>query len=236
MKGAYSMNIVKSFKNLSCFERRLLGGSISVIIISFVASGSQDYMSLIASLIGATGLIFVAKGDVLGQIITMIFSLFYAYISYQCRYYGEMITYLGMTAPIALMAVITWLRNPYSDNEVKVRKIGRAGFALLALAAVVVTVAFYFILKYFNTANLIWSTVSITTSFMAASLTMLRSKYYALWYALNDIVLIILWIMAGGSDFKYLSMIICFCIFLINDIYGYIQWCTMEKRQNEDYC
>ena len=57
-----------------------------------------------------------------------------------------------------------------------------------------------YITKKLNTPNLIFSTISVVTSFFAASLTMLRSSYYALGYASNDIVLIILWILASIKD------------------------------------
>ncbi len=42
----------------------------------------------------------------------IIFSLLYGIISYTFSYYGEMITYLGMTMPMAVFALISWLRNP----------------------------------------------------------------------------------------------------------------------------
>ena len=99
------------------------------------------------------------------------------------------------------------------------------------LLTAVVTALFYFILEYFNTANLFFSTVSVTTSFAAVYLTFRRSPYFALIYALNDIVLIILWVYASLSDITYLSVVICFLMFLINDIYGFVSWLKMEKKQ-----
>ena len=60
-------------------------------------------------------------------------------------------------------------------------------FVMFLLAAIV-TVVFYFILKAFNTNNIIPSTISVTTSFVAAYLTYRRSPYFAIAYALNDIV------------------------------------------------
>ena len=93
---------------------------------------------------------------------------------------------------------------------------------------------FYFILEYFNTPNLIFGTLSVFTSFMAASLTMLRSEYYGLWYGMNDIVLIVLWTLASVKDISYLPMVACFSIFLINDAYGFINWQRIKKRQKSN--
>ena len=94
-------------------------------------------------------------------------------------------------------------------------------------------VIFYFILKYFNTANLVLSTFSVLTSFFAASLTFLRSPYYALGYAANDVVLIILWVLASVENPGYIPMVMCFVVFFVNDVYGYISWKRMAEMQKK---
>lgn len=225
------MNPIRSIKNLSAFEKGLWAVSVFVVTVSFLLLKNHNWMTMIASLIGVTALIFVAKGDVIGQVLTIIFGIVYAVISYRFRYFGEMITYLGMTAPIAFLSTITWLKNPYSQNEVKVNTLKKTSWFLLLLLTGIVTFLFYFILKAFGTANLVFSTISIATSFSASSLTMLRSPYYALAYAGNDIVLIILWGMASREHLSYLPMVLCFTMFLINDLYGYRNWAIMQKRQ-----
>ena len=103
----------------------------------------------------------------------------------------------------------------------------------MILLTAAVTSAFYFILEYFNTANIIPSTLSVTTSFIAVYLTFRRSEYYAVAYAANDIILIILWILAAKTDISYVSVIVCFAMFLVNDLYGFISWKRMHKRQRE---
>jgi nicotinamide mononucleotide transporter PnuC len=190
-------------------------------------------MTLAASLIGTTSLIFNAKGNPIGQALMILFSLFYGVISYSFSYYGEMITYLGMTGPMALFALISWLRNPYNGNhaEVAVNRLENQELALMYVLTAVVTVGFYFILDHFGTANMIPSTLSVTTSFIAVYLTFRRSPYFALAYAANDVVLIVMWTMAAAEDMRYLSVVICFLMFLVNDLYGFASWKRMEKRQ-----
>lgn len=208
--------------------------SAVTITISFLLFDRTNYLTLIASLIGVTSLIFNAKGNPFGQLLMVIFSVLYGIISYSFSYYGEMITYMGMTGPMAFFALVSWLRNPYKGkkSQVKVNSINRKEAWFTVLLTAVVTVVFYFILKYFETANLFFSTVSVTTSFAAVYLTFRRSPYFALIYALNDIVLIILWVYASLSDITYLSVVICFLMFLVNDIYGFVSWLKMEKKQN----
>ena len=112
------------FRDLSRFEWTLWLTSVAVITLSFILSGGGDWLSMTASLIGVTALIFVAKGYVLGQVLTVVFAVLYGVVSYFFRYYGEMITYLGMTAPSAVATAIAWMRHPYQDSrEVEVCRV-----------------------------------------------------------------------------------------------------------------
>ena len=128
--------------------------SAGLIFLAFILFDRENYLTVTASLIGVTSLIFNAKGNPLGQLLMVVFSLLYGVISYSFAYYGEMITYLGMTMPMAVA------------------------------------------------------------------------------YAANDIVLIVLWSLASVEEIRYLSVVVCFATFFANDIYGFVSWRRMEKRQN----
>lgn len=229
------MNIKTIIKSFSKFEIILWTTSVFAICIAFFGVKSSNYLTLVASLIGATALIFLSKGNVIGQILTVIFSIIYGIISYTYSYFGEMITYLGMTLPIALVSVFVWLKNMSNKNfEVKVNQLSIKEYVFMLFISIAVTIAFYFILKALNTTNLIISTVSIFTSFTASYLSLRRSEYYAIAYALNDIVLIILWILATLADINYICMVICFIVFLVNDMYGFINWTKIRQRQKKE--
>ena len=234
--GCFFLGVIKLKNYFSKLEIFLWFFSVILIVSSFFLFDRENYLTLSASLIGVTSLIFNAKGNPFGQFLMVIFSLFYGIISYSFNYYGEMITYLGMTMPMAVFALVSWLRNPYKENkaEVKVNSISNREMVMMWCLTAVITVFFYFILDYFNTANIVPSTLSVTTSFVAVYLTFRRSPLFALAYALNDIVLIVLWIMASTYDTRYISVVVCFAAFLVNDIYGYISWQKMKIRQSED--
>lgn len=231
--GGFMSKIKSLIEYFSKGELILWCSSITFIIISFCIFDRESYLTLIASLIGATSLIFSAKGNPLGQFLMIIFSSFYGVISWGFAYYGEMITYLGMTAPMAAFALVAWLKNPYNQNksEVKVNRLKSKEIIFMLALTGVITFIFYFILMAFNTSNLISSTFSVTTSFIAVYLTFRRSAYFALAYAANDVILICLWIMATIEDISYLSVVICFVMFLANDVYRFYSWLKMGKRQ-----
>ena len=224
----------KILSYFTLFEISLYVVTIVSIIISFFAFHNNQYLYLIGSLIGATSLTFLAKGNPFGQVLTIVFSLFYGIVSYSFKYYGEMITYLVMTLPIAVCALFSWIKHPSQESktQVKIKELNAINYILIIIVSIVVTIVFYFILKALQTSNLLWSTLSVFTSFLAVSLSLFRSRFYALAYALNDIVLIILWILASKIDQQYIPMIICFIAFLINDLYGFINWTKMLKKQN----
>lgn len=227
------MKLKNPFRDLTKFELALWLCSVVVVFLSFCLSPDGSVVSLLASLVGVTALIFVAKGYVFGQVLCIFFAILYGIVSFWQQYYGEMITYLGMSAPAALAAVIAWIRNPSGNGStVKVRKaMGGKEWLLTCALTVGVTVGFYFLLEALHTANLGFSTLSVATSFLASALTFLRSPYYALAYAANDLVLIVLWVLATMRDISYLPMIFCFVMFLANDLYGFYNWQKMKRLQ-----
>lgn len=216
------------------FEICLLLTSLILICLSHFLF-SRDYLTLISSIIGVVSLILNAKGIAFGQILMVLFSCLYGIISYTNNYYGEMITYLCMTMPMALFSFISWVKHPYKDyNMVKVNNLSKKNVTAIFFSTIIITAVFYYILEYFHTTNLIVSTISVATSFLAVSLTFLRSPYYALGYACNDIVLIILWCDASLTNSSYISVVICFIVFSINDIYGYFSWKKLKKIQQDN--
>ncbi len=145
---------MKTFNKLTNYfsktELTLWSASALLILISFFIFDRTNYLSLAASLTGVSSLIFCAKGNPFGQLLMVIFSIMYGIISYTFRYYGEMITYLGMTAPMAVFSLISWLLNPYDGNksEVQVNRLKSGEIVFMLFLTAAVTVLFYRGLPY----------------------------------------------------------------------------------------
>lgn len=215
-------------------ELALWAGSVAAVLAAFLMFDRSSWITLAASLIGVTSLIFAAKGHPAAQAMAIVFALLYGWISWGFAYYGEMITYLGMSMPMAVFSLISWIRHPSDKkDEVKVNHLKAPEYVFMAVLTIAVTVGFYFILKHFNTANLIPSTISVTTSFAAVYFVFRRSQLYAVAYAANDVVLVVLWVMAAAEDVRYISVVVCFLAFLVNDIYGFINWRKMARAQEK---
>ncbi|MCQ2417710.1 MAG: nicotinamide riboside transporter PnuC [Oscillospiraceae bacterium] len=219
------------FKSLTAKEWCLWMGSLGIVLASNLLSGETNFLALTAAAIGITSLIFAAKGNAWSPILMIVFSILYGMLSFRSHYWGEMITYLGMTLPMAVWSACTWLRNPAENGkEVAIQKLNSRHWIALVLSGFAVTCIFYAVLKGFHTPQLFFSTVSITTSFLAAALTMLRSSYFALAYASNDIILIVLWTIAALQNPVYIPVVVNFVIFFFNDMYGFLCWRKRERK------
>ena len=222
----------KIFGNFTVTDYVLWGFSVAAIILSAVLFGNSDALTLVATLFGVTSLIFYAKGNIVGPVLMFVFCVIYGIISYSYAYYGELITYMFMSLPMAVFTIVSWLKHPSKEDksQVEINAVSLKETVLSFVAALVVTAVFYFILSALHTTNIVFSTISVATSFIAVYFSCRRSPYYALGYAANDIVLIILWALASRDDKKYISVVVCFVVFLINDLYGFFSWQRRKKH------
>jgi nicotinamide mononucleotide transporter PnuC len=226
------MKLFKFFSTLTKFEWGLWLFSLVGVLICSLLSPDFHLLGTLASLLGVTSLIFIAKGAWQGQILMVIFATLYGIVSFEQRYYGEMITYLCMTLPMAVVCLVSWFQHPYRETaEVQITSVRKKHLLVLIPLCGALSVGLYFLLGAMGTQNLLISTISVSTSFFAASLTFLRTPYFALAYAGNDVVLITLWLLVAVREPAYFSMVICFAVFLVNDLYSFFNWMKMRKRQ-----
>ncbi len=99
------------FSTLTKKEWLLWLCSLFIVLVSNILAANFDPLTLIAALVGVTSLVFAAKGNVWAQVLMIVFSILYGIISFRFRYWGEMITYLGMTMPMAVQPTKTGRRQ-----------------------------------------------------------------------------------------------------------------------------
>ena len=221
------------YKDWNLFEILLLSVSLVLISVCFIFTPDKNWFSLISSLLGVTTVVFTAKGKVAAPFLSLIYSVFYIIISITQQYYGEAIIYGVFMAPLQFITIFNWLKNKNNETSaVKVNKVTVKEYLILTGITLLATVGFYFLLKWLNTAQLVVSTISLITSALATYLLLRRCSNYALFYIVNDIILIVLWgIAMASTGLSILPMIISFSVFLINDVYGFIKWKSREKQE-----
>ena len=174
-KIVFSM-LSNPLKTLTKKEWLLWLASLAAVIISNFATNDLDLLTLISALLGVTSLIFAAKGSVWAQFLMIVFCILYGIISFRFHYWGEMITYLGMTLPMAAWSAITWLQNPSeeNENEVAIQTLNKKHIIGLIISTIIVTSIFYYILMWLDTPNIIFSTLSCCSITYYAAFFILR--------------------------------------------------------------
>lgn len=225
----------KIFKNWNWFEIIFLVVSLLTITTCFIFAKDKNILSFIASLLGIVSVIMVAKGLVVAPFFCIVSNILYAVLSLTQRFYGESIIYFCLMIPINIGTIITWLKHKNSKNSdvVQVNKLKKVEYLAVLGVALVSTVAFYFLLKAINTNELIVSTLSLIFSLVAAYLSFRRCKFYALAFLIDDVIQIVMWGLAiNASGIAFLPTLICFALYLINDIYALFHWIHEEKNQS----
>lgn len=221
----------KILKFFTPLEYILIIISVATPIIFYVVFKGDSYLNLACSLLGVISLFFISKANLIGTFISLAFGIFYGIVSLGFKYYGEAIITLALYIPFSIFSIVTWFKNrKEKSTEVKISHATKIDFIKAPIIAIAISTGFYFILKALDTTNLIVSTLSILTSCVAGYFQIKRTKYYALFYTFNDIILIILWTYATIENISYICVLSCFVCFLINDIYGFINWTRLEKK------
>ena len=228
-----NMEKVKNvFKNWSVFELFLLICSpIAVLTAGIVFDG--DWLTVVTSIVGIFCALFLAKGLAFGQFLGVAIAILYSIVSFKNGFYGEVLIYTFISLPMYIWGVIAWLRhkNPKTQT-VEINIIKLQEWIIVGICAVVIFIGFYFMLKAFNTKELIVSTLSVVDNIFAHYLLIRRSKYGFVSYIVNDLILIILWgIPIIQGSFMLIAMLINPIVNLINDTYGFVNWTKTQKKQ-----
>lgn len=215
----------KYLNSWSNFEIFLLLSSIYfIIILGFVVK--SNLLAISVAFLGVFSSLNRAKGKVLSQTTGIILSILYSIIAFQNKYYGEVIIYLFIMLPIYISSVYTWLKYKNNKtNEVLQNNISKKTTLLLFIINFCLFFLLYFILKIFNTNQLLLSTFSMLVKLNAAYLALKRNKYSFIFYTISAIMLLMLWgIPIFNGQYELLPMLFDSILLIINNIYGFVKW------------
>ena len=173
--------------------------------------------------------LLLAKGKNLGQVFGIVITILYSIVSFNNKFYGEVIIYLFMMFPMYIIGIVSWFRHKNKETDsVEVNKISKKEWIIVAIVFVAIFVGIYYLLKVFNTNELVVSTISVLASLFAIYLQIRRSRFSFSFYMINDIILMVLW---GSGNLILLPMVCNPIINFINDSYGFYNWKKLEKEQ-----
>ena len=219
------------FKGWTIFEKIfLILGTIAAFVLTFLFKGTCVDLSY--TLLYFWTALLLAKGKYSCYIIGIISTFFYAFVSYSNSYYGEVIIAMCCTLPLMIVGLVNWLKHQDNTNTVVIKEISKKELILVLLSQAVMFIGYYYLLKIFNTNNLLVSTFSIVASIIATYLTARRSEYGFLGFIINDIILITLWsIPVVSGNHNLIPVLLCPVLLLINDIYGVYNWKEIKNKQ-----
>ena len=224
----------KIFKDWTRFEQILLLGSLITIITAGIFCKS-NILTIVCSVTGIFVALTQAKGKVISQFIGLILVVLYSILSYQNKYYGEVLIYIFIMFPLFISGIISWIKNIDKEtNTVIENKLNKKEWIILILISVILFIGLYNLLKYFNTSQLFVSTLSMVMSLFATYLVVRRSKYGFLFYICNDIILFILWgIPVISGNVLLMPMLFNPIINFVNDCYAWKSWNERESDFDE---
>lgn len=218
-------------KDWTKFEKTFLViGTIAALVLTYVFKGT--WIDLGYALLYFWTALLLAKGKFSCYIIGIISTFFYAFVSYSNSYYGEVIIAMGCTLPLMIVGLINWLKHQDNTNTVIIKEITKKELILVLLSQIVMFFGYYYLLKAFNTSNLLVSTFSVMASIIATYLTARRCEHGFIGFIINDIILIVLWgIPVVNGELNIIPVLICPVLLLINDIYGVYNWKRIKDNQ-----
>lgn len=222
-------------RDWTLFEKLWLLIFTAVNVYLFFA-WSDSLIGLISSITGMLCVVLVAKGKIANYYFGIIQTSTYAYISYGYGLYGEAMLNGLFYLPVQFIGIYLWNKHRTEQGvqgeDVKVKRLSKAGWVYTISIAVILIIGYGFFLKYLGGSN-IWTDSATNVLSVMAQILMLKrfAEQWLLWISVN-ILSIYLWISAlvsqGGNDF---SMLVMWTAFLVNSIYGYINWRKLYSKQ-----
>lgn len=233
--GKFKVALNSFFSSIKWWEYLYMVLFYATIITCGVVFKSTALV-IVSAIVCCTAIFFIAKGKVLGNILGIFQCILYSIVSYFNHFYGEIILCMGITLPIYIASIVTWIRNISKDE--KVVKVNRMlkwqEWASMIAVVTVLSVGVYYLLQFLNTQNLIVSTINVSVSMIAGYLLIRRSEFSFIFFILNNIISIVLWstVLAGGA-IESVPTFVLFLIYLLLNIMGFINWLRFKNLQNK---
>jgi len=222
---------MKLLKWWTKFEIALLFGSIIVIGIVGIVFKS-DLLTVSCSLILALTALLIAKGNKLCRLFWILADTLYSILSFNNQFYGEVLVHVIFLV-MDILWIISWINHKNDEtNFVKINYLKRKELIVIFSSILFIFVWMYYLLAFFNTNELIISTISVVLTLYAMYFLVRRSKYSLVFYIFCDISLILLWgLYVFRGNLELIPIFINSVILFLNDAYGFYNWKKNEKLQ-----
>jgi len=210
-------------------------GLLYVVFITLGIYAGSSIVVISSSIFGISACFFWAKGSVYGNFCSLLQSIFYIYICFTNKFYGQMTVSLVFTVPMDIAAIYTWGKNRH-QNVVKItRSINWKEWLLSVSIVGLITFGLYFLLEVFNTNNLILNTCIIGVSTLSGYFLMRRSEFNFIFALAKNVISFCTWVpLVLAGNMGYLPTILNYVVYFTINTIGFFNWVKMKKTQNND--
>ena len=221
------------FKEWTWFERIWLL-LFSIVNVFLYLKWDSGLIGLISAMSGMLCVVLVAKGKISNFVFGIVNTATYAYISYGYGLYGESMLNALFYLPTQFIGLWMWQRhrsvNKVRDEDIEIKRLSVKGWAVVIASVVVGAYAYMHVLMALDAQQVRIDSVAVVMSVVAQILLTLRyAEQWVLWILVN-LLSIVLWVVtlsqSGGSDY---TMPVMWTAFLINSIYGWINWLKLQQ-------
>lgn len=220
----------KMFNYFNGFEWFLI---LSMIFANLITGGLSEPIGAICSITGVICVVLVAKGKISNYFFGFVNVALYIFIAYQARLYGEVMLNAIYYLPIQFIGYFTWKRKMSAETgTVKAKTMTKKQlFLTIILSAVGIFAYAQLLIVLGGNTPYLDSTSTVLSVIAQLLMLMMFAEQWLLWIIVN-IVSVAMWMFpALKGDQAAISMVIMWSAYLINAIYGYINWIKMAKKE-----
>lgn len=211
--------------------------SFTVIILTLSILWKDTWYGTVASLTGIWCVVLTAKGKISNYYFGIVNVILYAVVAYQSKFYGEVMLNILYFLPMTVWSIFLWKKHKVSEDrpdDVKVITLKWKERILWFIGSVLAVLGYTYLL-YVLKGNLPWVD-SITTIASIVAMIILARRAIEQWilWIFVDILTVIMWVIAIKQGAGDITILIMWIAYLINAIYGYINWVKLLKDQKNE--
>lgn len=230
IKKSLKPYIRQEFSGWSIWEILWLMASC-LVIVALSLYWKDSLVGIISATSGVAYVICTGKGKLISFAFGIINSLLYAYISYEAKFYGEVMLNILYYFPMQFYGFYVWSKNINPETkEVIKRKMTSKGRAYLWGSIFLATLIYGYILgtmggklPYIDALSTVISVVALICAIK------MYAEQWMLWTLVNT-VSVIMWALSFGKGSENMATLVMWLLYLINGIVLHIKW-TKEANK-----
>lgn len=216
------------------FAYSMIAMVVIINIISIVVFKEINILALIASISGVASAVLSAKGHINCYYIGLINIVSYVVVAFYSHFYGTLLLQLLFFIPMQFIGIYHWKKHLKPNTKiVNTKEMTLNQIILTTLLSVAVALLYSMFLRLIGSHAVILDSSITTMSIIGTVLSIRRYKEQWLFWSIVNILSILMWSTSASNNHTGILMATTYVIYLINSVYGYINWKSLLGTQEE---